>query len=75
MNGSKRKPSDDYVDPSLHTPPLYHKLADLEYDAELPPMPLSSDEEEPGDNDAVVNGKILFKNEREVEIENLDTLS
>ncbi|XP_065060858.1 uncharacterized protein LOC135688079 isoform X2 [Rhopilema esculentum] len=64
MNGSKRKPSDDYVDPSLHTPPLYHKLADLEYDAELPPMPLSSDEEVRGDDDAIVEEPRKFPQEQ-----------
>ena len=42
--GDPSKPPDDYVDPPMKIP-FYTSLEDLRYDAELPPIPLSSGEE------------------------------
>ena len=48
QGGKPKKAPDDYVDPLKQTK-VYESLEDLTYDAELPPIPLSSDEEPLGD--------------------------
>ena len=49
MHGSERKISGDYVDPMKRSP-FYESLENLTYDAELPPLPVSSGEEGFGEN-------------------------
>ena len=57
--GDPPKPADDYVDP-IKRIAFYESLENLKYDAELPPIPLSSDEEPLGDYDDKF-GEFLFK--------------
>ena len=55
-----KKPADDYVDPTKRSP-FYESLENLTYDAELPPIPLSSDEEPLGEYDDKFKGRLTTK--------------
>ena len=62
MTGA-RKISDGYVDIDVNEarPPVYDSLAELTYNEELPPIPLSSDEEYlGGDYDASGKGMCVM---------------
>ncbi len=59
MSGSQNIGTDDYV-PSEIQASFVDGFGGLSYDAELPPIPLSSDEEYLGDHPIPNKGNLLF---------------